>query len=77
MRKMTLADLELDTSARIARLAMAPDAAAYLRAVGIAEGMGVRVLRRAPLGGPLHVRTTSGADLALDRELARGVEMEP
>jgi Fe2+ transport system protein FeoA len=74
---MTLADLELHRDARIARLTMAPEDAAYLRAVGLAEGMGVRVIRRAPLGGPLQIRTTSGADLALDQELARGVEMEP
>jgi Fe2+ transport system protein FeoA len=74
---VTLADLELNRDCRIARLTMAPDAAAYLRAVGIAEGVGIRVVRRAPIGGPLHVHTSSGADLALDRELARGVEIEP
>lgn len=73
---MNLADLELHREGRIARLTMAPAAAAYLRAVGIAEGVGVRVVRRAPIGGPLHVQTSSGGDLALDRELARGVEID-
>lgn len=73
---MTLADLELRREGRVARLTMAVEAAAYLRAVGVAEGMGVFVVRRAPIGGPLHVRTSSGAELALDRDLARGVELE-
>ena len=60
---------------RVARVALSHDAAAYLRAIGIEEGVRVRVLRRAPLGGPLHVRTSSGAELALDRDLARRIEV--
>jgi ferrous iron transport protein A len=73
---MTLAELEIDREGRIARLTLAPETAAYLRAVGFEEGIGVRVIRRAAFGGPLLVRTSSGADVALDPELARGVEIE-
>lgn len=73
---MTLGDLEIDREATIVRLTLAADAASYLRAVGFVEGVSVRVIRRASFGGPLHVRTSSGADVALDRELASGVEVE-
>jgi ferrous iron transport protein A len=72
---MTLRELEIDREAKIVRLTLAADAASYLRAVGFAEGVSVRVIRRAAFGGPLHVRTSSGADVALDRELAAGVEL--
>lgn len=60
---------------RVERVALSHDAAAYLRAVGIEEGVRIKVLRRAPFGGPLHVRTSSGAELAIDRELAGRIEV--
>ena len=44
--------------------------AAWLAAVGLHEGEEVVVLRRAALGGPLHVRTSSGGEFAVARELA-------
>jgi len=37
----------------------------------------VTPLRFAPLGGPMHLRTSTGSELALDLELARGVEVDP
>ncbi|HEU4408325.1 MAG TPA: FeoA family protein [Polyangiaceae bacterium] len=43
-----------------------------LRAMGVAEGRPVVVLRRAPFGGPLHVRVGDAA-FALDRSLAARV----
>lgn len=49
--------------------------AAWLRAIGLGEGVEVTVLRKAPFGGPLHVRVSGGAELAVDRELARHVEL--
>jgi Fe2+ transport system protein FeoA len=33
-------------------------------------------LRYAPLGGPVHFRTSTGAELAIDLELARAVDVE-
>lgn len=60
---------------RVVRVALGEQAATYLRAVGIEEGVRVTVLRRAALGGPLHVRTSSGAELAIDRDLARRIEV--
>jgi Fe2+ transport system protein FeoA len=47
----------------------------WLQAVGLEEGAIVRVLRRAPLGGPLHVRSSTGSELAIHRSLARGVRV--
>lgn len=55
---------------------MAAHEASWLRAVGLSEGMTVTVLRKAPLGGPLHVRVSGGAELAVDRELARHIEVQ-
>ena len=63
-------------SAAITALRMAAREAAWLRAIGLGEGVTVTVLRRAPLGGPLHVRVSGGAELAVDRDLARHVEVE-
>ena len=45
---------------------MADRDAAWLRAIGLGEGATVTVLRRAPLGGPLHLRVSNGAELAVD-----------
>jgi len=70
-----LSKLRDGQESQVTRLALSPEAATYLRAVGIEEGVRVKVLRRAPLGGPLHVRTSSGAELALDQDLARWIEV--
>ena len=75
---MTSLDLlSLQLSAAVTALRLAEREAAWLRAIGLGEGVTVTVLRRAPLGGPLHVRVSGGAELAVDRELARHVEVEP
>jgi ferrous iron transport protein A len=69
----SLAVLSPGQSATITALALTEREAAWLRAVGLGEGVEVTVLRRAPFGGPLHLRTTGGAELAVDRSLARHV----
>ncbi len=63
-------------SAAITALRLAPAEAAWLRAIGLSEGVRVTMLRGAPLGGPLHVRISTGAELAVDRGLARQVEVD-
>ena len=73
---LPLAELPVGTDAVVSAIALEPDEAAWLRAVGIFEGTRVAVLRRAALGGPLHVRTSAGAEFAVDRALARAVSVE-
>lgn len=69
----SLAALSPGQSGTITALTLAEREAAWLRAVVLAEGVAVTVLRRAPFGGPVHLRTGGGAELAVDRSLARHV----
>lgn len=69
---MSLLELAPGEGAVIERLEAHSDDEALLRAMGILEGEPVRVLRQAPLGGPLHVRVRDAA-FALGRSLARAV----
>jgi ferrous iron transport protein A len=73
---MRLADATIGLRLRIARVELDADVAAWLDAVGLAEGEELVVLRRAALGGPLHVRTTSGGEFAVARELATKIAVE-
>ena len=67
---MTLEDAALGRRVRIEDVALEREAKEWLDAVGIHHGEELVVLRRAVLGGPLHVRTSSGGEFALARELA-------
>ena len=49
----------------------------WLRAVGFFEGQSMCVLRRAPFGGPLHVRVGSGGEFAVDMKVAAHIEIDP
>ena len=69
----SLASLAVGASAEVVSLALNEREAAWLRAVGLVEGISVTPLRKAPFGGPVHVRLSSGLELALDLELARAV----
>jgi len=60
---------------RIVRARLDEDVSAWLAAVGLHEGEVVTVLRRAALGGPLHVRTSSGGEFAVARELAARLDV--
>ncbi len=75
----TLADCVDGREARIVRVegpAVEGPVAAWLAAVGLAPGELVRVLRRAPFGGPLHLRTEAGAEIAVAEEIARSMLVE-
>ncbi len=69
----SLASLAVGSSAPVISLAMPDREAAWLRAVGLVEGISVMLLRKAPFGGPVHLRLSSGLELALDLGLARAV----
>ena len=66
-----LADAATGERVQIARVDLDGEAAAWIGAVGLNEGEVLVVLRRAALGGPLHVRTSSGGEFAVAREVAR------
>lgn len=66
----TLADTADGSSVTIAKVDLDGDVASWLEAVGLSAGEEVTVLRRAILGGPLHVRTATGGEFAVAREVA-------
>jgi ferrous iron transport protein A len=68
----SLLDLVPGVDAVISVVALEGADAALLRAMGVVEGQPARVLRRAPFGGPLHVRVGE-ASFALGRPLAAAV----
>ena len=72
---MTLADAAPGRRLRIRRVVLEHDAKGWLDAVGLHEGEALVVLRRALFGGPLHVRTSSGGEFAIARELASHIEV--
>lgn len=71
----TLADAGIGRRLRISSLDIEPDAEAWLAAIGLALGEEVTVLRRAALGGPLHVRTASGGEFAVGRDVAKKIRV--
>lgn len=70
MSQGTLANAELGRAVLIEAVELDRQAASWLAAVGLHEGEELVVLRRAIFGGPLHVRTSSGGEFAIARELA-------
>jgi ferrous iron transport protein A len=69
----TLGDLASGQRGVIASLELPPHERAWIDALGLTPGRTVTVLRRAAFGGPLHVRVDTGAEFAVDAELARSV----
>lgn len=53
------------------------DLVRWLAAIGVGKGDRLTVLRRAPFGGPIHVRRHGGGEVAIDRTLASSVAVEP
>jgi ferrous iron transport protein A len=70
MTAFALSAAETDRRVTIERIDLEGEAAAWLSAVGLHEGEELVVLRRAAFGGPLHVRTSSGGEFAVAREVA-------
>lgn len=69
----SLAGVAPGTAVVVASLELAPEERNEVEAVGLSPGSTVTVLRRAPFGGPLHVRVDTGAELALGAALAERV----
>jgi ferrous iron transport protein A len=71
-----LAALELGRAAKVIAVALEEELSRWLAAIGVGRGDRVTVLRRAPFGGPIHVRTHTGGEIAIDRALARAIHVE-
>ncbi len=74
---LVLADALDGGRVRITSVDLEGEAATWLAAVGLHEGEELVVLRRAVLGGPLHVRTEGGGEFAVAREVARHIGVVP
>jgi|SRR5215472_5407312 len=76
-RPLALAAVAPGKCVRVLELKLEEDVRQWLGAVGIGEGELLLVLRRAAFGGPIHVRTRSGGEFALNLALARSIEIRP
>jgi ferrous iron transport protein A len=77
MRPLLLADALNGRRVRITSVDLEGEAAAWLGAVGLHEGEELTVLRRAALGGPLHVCCHNGGEFAVARDVARHISVVP
>ncbi len=75
-RGACLARAAIGEAVRVRFLSLPADEAAWLSAVGVAEGEVLTVLRRAPFGGPLHVASSLGGELAIGLSLAENILVE-
>jgi ferrous iron transport protein A len=75
MRPLSLAEAVTGLCVRITSVDLEGEAAAWLGAVGLHQGEELVVLRRAALGGPLHVRTGAGGEFAVAREVAQKISV--
>lgn len=71
---MTLEQLLPGKSARIASIGGEPNLRARMLALGLRSGREVAVIRRARMGGPLHIRIGT-TDLMMRRSEARLIEL--
>ena len=72
----TLEELHVGDTARIIGLEVEPDLSKRFAALGLRPGNWVQVLRRASLGGPMHLRIGT-TELILRRHEARSIALAP
>ncbi|WP_437733097.1 FeoA family protein [Sorangium sp. So ce1335] len=68
-----LAAVRAGEQAIVVDVGLDADLAGWLGAMGLGPGQTLTVIRRAAFGGPLHVRTGSGGELAINASLARSI----
>jgi ferrous iron transport protein A len=73
---VTLDQLSVGGSAAVVALAGDPLLRERLAELGFTPGTDVQMIRKAPLGDPLHVRVRSGA-FAIRADEARCIEIDP
>lgn len=72
---MKLLDTPLNTQVKFLSIENTPSLAARLNQYGLYQGDSLRVMRAAPLGGPLLVQV-NGREIALGREIADKIIVE-
>ncbi|WP_437965161.1 FeoA family protein [Sorangium sp. So ce260] len=72
-----LAEIRAGERGVVVEVGLHADLAGWLDAMGLGPGQTLTVLRRAAFGGPLHVRTGSGGELAINASLARSILVAP
>jgi ferrous iron transport protein A len=65
-----LVDVKIGEPVVVVRVDIDSELRGWLAGVGIVEGEEMTLLRRAMLGGPLHVRLAEGGELAVARDVA-------
>ncbi len=73
---MTLYDAGEQAVVRLVGVSGGWGARQHLREMGLQVGDAIVILRRAPFGGPLALRSR-GAVIAVGRELAKKIRVEP
>ena len=73
----SLRDLPHEVWAEVSAVDLPEEEARWLAALGVHPGARVVVLRRAILGGPLHLRTGNGGSFALGQALAAQIRVTP
>lgn len=70
---INLSDVPNGGAMRLEGMDVDADVFASLDAMGLAVGDVATVIRRAAFGGPLHVRTSCGAEFAVSRSVASSI----
>jgi Fe2+ transport system protein FeoA len=73
---VTLDQAEVLSTVVLRMIVLAPADRVWLAAVGIDEGETVKILRRAPFGGPIHIRLATGGEFALGLQMARAITVD-
>jgi ferrous iron transport protein A len=76
VRARSLSEVAPGETVQIHQVDLEADTAAWLAAVGLERGEEVTVLRKAILGGPLHLRLARGGELAVARDVAMRIAVE-
>ncbi|WP_437588876.1 FeoA family protein [Sorangium sp. So ce1000] len=72
-----LAEIRAGDRVIVVEVGLDADLAGWLGAMGLGPGQTLTLIRRAAFGGPLHVRTGSGGELAINATLARSILVAP
>ncbi|WP_437285515.1 FeoA family protein [Sorangium sp. So ce406] len=72
-----LAEVRTGERVAVVEVGLDADLAGWLGAMGLGAGQTLTLIRRAAFGGPLHVRTGSGGELAINAALARSILVAP